>query len=188
MTTEEINEHIDFAKDQMEHALEHLLKELGKIRTGKAAGNMLDSVMVSYYGSPTPMSQVANISAADARTIVIQPWEKSMLGPIEKAIFEANMGMTPQNDGIMIRLMIPPLTEERRKELARKAKSLCEDAKVSVRNARRDTNEFIKKAVKNGYPEDGGKGKEAVVQDLTNKYTERIEHAYSSKEKEILTV
>lgn len=188
MTTEEINEHIDFAKEQMEHAIEHLQKELHKIRTGKASGSLLEGILVEYYGSPTPMSQVANISVADSRTMVIQPWEKSMLAPIERAIFEANLGMTPQNDGTMVRLMIPPLTEERRKELVKKAKHLGEEAKVSVRNARRDTNEFIKKAVKNGYPEDGGKEKESVVQHLTDKYSEKIDHYLELKEKDILTV
>jgi len=187
-TPDEISLHLDHAKDQMNHAIEHLNKELTKVRAGKVSANMLDGLMVSYYGSPTPINQVANISAADSRTLVIQPWEKNTLGAIEKSIFEANLGITPQNDGSVIRVMIPPLTEERRKEMVKKAKHEGEEAKISIRNARRDFLEFIKKTVKNGYPEDEGKGKEALIQDITNKYSEKVEHAIVSKEKEIMTV
>lgn len=185
---EEINLVIDMTRDAMEHAIEHLQKELSKVRTGKASPTMISDMLVEYYGSPTPLSQVANIANADARTLTIQPWEKSMLRPIENAIFEANLGVTPQNDGEIIRLSFPPLNEERRRELVKKAKSLGEDTKVGVRNARRDAMDEIKKAVKNGYPEDAGKGKEAIIQDLTNKYSERVETILIGKEKEIMSI
>jgi ribosome recycling factor len=188
MLSEEVNSHVAYAEELMDQAIEHLNKELVKVRAGKASPAMLDGLLVSYYGTPTPMNQVANISTSDARTLVIQPWEKSMLGPIEKAIFEANLGVTPQNDGEVVRIAIPPLTEERRKDLVKKAKALGEEAKVSVRNARRDAMEHIKKAVKNGYPEDAGKSKEQNVQSLTDKYSEKIDHLIEVKEKDILTV
>lgn len=188
MQTEEVNLYVEHAEELMEQSIEHLQNELVKVRTGKAAPTMLEGLMIQYYGVPTPINQVANVSAADARTLVIQPWEKSMLAPIEKAIFEANLGVTPQNDGEVVRISIPPLTEERRKDLVKKAKALGEDAKVSVRNARRDAMDHIKKAVKDGYPEDAGKRKEQEVQNLTDKYSERIDHMIEAKEKDILTV
>ena len=149
---------------------------------------MLGGIMVDYYGAPTPLAQVANLGASDARTLTIQPWERKMLGTIEKALFEANLGITPMNDGETIRLSIPPLTEERRREFVKKAKALGEDARVSVRNARRDVMEEIKKAVKNGLAEDAGKGKESDVQKLTDNFIAKIESAVDAKEKEILTV
>lgn len=185
---EEINLVIDMTRDAMEHSIEHLGKELSKVRTGKASPSMISDMLVEYYGSPTPLNQVANIASADARTLTVQPWEKSMLRPIENAIFEANLGVTPQNDGEIIRLSFPPLTEERRRELVKKAKSLGEDTKVGIRNARRDAMDEIKKAVKNGYPEDAGKGKEAIIQDLTNKYSEKVEAVLAAKEKEIMSI
>lgn len=185
---EEINLVIDMTRDAMEHSIEHLIKELSKVRTGKASPSMISDMLVEYYGSPTPLNQVANIASADARTLTIQPWEKSMLRPIENAIFEANLGVTPQNDGELIRLSFPPLTEERRRELAKRAKALGEDTKVGVRNARRDAMDEIKKAVKNGYPEDAGKGKEAIIQDLTNKYSEKVDVVLAAKEKEIMSI
>jgi ribosome recycling factor len=185
---EEINLVIDMTRDAMDHAIEHLQKELSKVRTGKASPSMISDMLVEYYGSPTPLNQVANIASADARTLTIQPWEKSMLRPIENAIFEANLGVTPQNDGEIIRLSFPPLTEERRRELVKKAKSLGEDSKVGIRNARRDAMDEIKKAVKNGYPEDAGKGKEALIQDLTNKFSERVDTVLAAKEKEIMSI
>lgn len=185
---EEINLMIDMTREAMDHSIEHLQKELSKVRTGKASPNMIADILVEYYGAPTPMSQVANIAAADARTLTIQPWEKSMLRHIENAIFEANIGVTPQNDGEIVRLSFPPLTEERRREMVKKAKQLGEDSKVGVRSARRDAMEEIKKAVKNGYPEDAGKGKEAMIQDLTNKYIDKIDALLVSKEKEIMSV
>lgn len=185
---EEINLMIDMTREAMDHSIEHLQKELSKVRTGKASPNMIADILVEYYGAPTPMSQVANIAAADARTLTIQPWEKSMLRHIENAIFEANIGVTPQNDGEIVRLSFPPLTEERRREMVKKAKQLGEDSKVGVRSARRDAMEEIKKAVKNGYPEDAGKGKEAMIQDLTNKYIDKIDALLVAKEKEIMSV
>jgi ribosome recycling factor len=185
---EEINLVMDMTRESMQHSIEHLEKELSKVRTGKATPSMISDILVEYYGSPTPMAQVANIASADARTLTIQPWEKSMLRHIENAIFEANLGVTPQNDGEIVRLSFPPLTEERRREMVKKAKTLGEDSKVGIRNARRDAMEEIKKAVKNGYPEDAGKGKEAIIQDLTNKFTEKVDAVLTAKEKDIMSV
>ena len=178
----------EMTEDAMKHSLEHLQKELVKVRTGKASTAMLDGLLVAYYGSPTPLKQVANVTTADARTIVIQPWEKSMLGPIERSIFEANFGITPQNDGEIVRLVIPPLTEERRKDLVKQVKGLGEDAKVSIRNARRDAMEEIKKEVKTGYPEDAGKRMEGKIQDLTNLYSEKVDKMLEIKEEDIMKV
>lgn len=188
MDSEEIQLILDMAEEQMDKAISHLQHELVKIRTGKASGDLVSGLKVMYYGAPTPLSQVANISTADARTIVIQPWEKNMLGAIEKSIFEAALGITPQNDGQIIRLSIPPLTEERRREMVKKAKAEGENAKVGVRSARRDAMEEIKKGVKNGLAEDIGKKKEDEIQSLTNRYIEQIEKILEVKEREILTV
>jgi ribosome recycling factor len=149
---------------------------------------MLDGLLVAYYGSPTPLKQVANVNTADARTIVIQPWEKNMLGPIERAIFEANFGITPQNDGEVVRLIIPPLTEDRRRDLVKQVKQLGEDAKVSIRNSRRDAINSIKKEVKDGYPEDAGKRREGEIQELTDKYTAKVDKMLEVKEEDIMTV
>lgn len=179
---------IEMAEEGMKHSLEHLQKELVKVRTGKASTAMLDGLLVTYYGSPTPLKQVANVNTADSRTIVIQPWEKSMLGPIEKAIFEANFGITPQNDGEIVRLIIPPLTEERRRDLVKQIKQLGEDTKVGIRNVRRDAMDELKKAVKNGYPEDAGKRMESNVQDLTNTYTDKVDKMLEVKEEDIMKV
>lgn len=188
MNVNEVNEYIPLAQESMDKAIDHLNHELAQIRTGKASPSVLGGIMVAYYGSPTPLSQVANVATADARTITIQPWEKNMLGPIEKAIFESNLGMTPMNDGELIRISIPPLTEERRKELVKKAKSLGEDAKISVRNARRDAMEHIKKAVKDGFPEDAGKKLETEIQDITNNYNDKVDKLIVAKEKDIMTI
>lgn len=185
---EDVSLVLEMAEDAMKHSLEHLQKELVKVRTGKASTAMLDGLLVAYYGSPTPLKQVANVTTSDSRTLVIQPWEKSMVGPIERAIFEANFGITPQNDGELVRLVIPPLTEERRKDLVKQVKALGEDAKVSVRNARRDAMEEIKKAVKEGYPEDAGKRREGEVQDLTNQYTDKVDKMLEIKEEDIMKV
>ncbi|MEO7174272.1 MAG: ribosome recycling factor [Saprospiraceae bacterium] len=184
----DVDAHIEKARAEMDHALEHLSKELSKIRTGKASGALFENLKVDYYGTPTPLTQIANISTSDSRTIVIQPWEKKSLAAIERSIFEANMGMTPMNDGEVVRLTIPPLTEERRKELVKQAKHLTEDTKVSIRNSRRDCMEFIKKATKDGYPEDMGKVKEKDLQELTNQFGEKAEKLEQAKEKDILTV
>ena len=175
-------------KMSMDMSIEHLEKELLKVRTGKANPAMVGGLMVEYYGSPTPLNQVANVSIADARTLIIQPWEKTMLAPIEKSIFEANLGVTPQNDGEIVRITIPPLTEERRKDLVKRANSLGEDAKISIRNARRDAMESVKKEVKDGYPEDAGKRLEDKIQQLTNDYTDKIDQMLKAKEKDIMTI
>ncbi|MEO6131809.1 MAG: ribosome recycling factor [Saprospiraceae bacterium] len=173
---------------QMDLAIEHLKKELTKIRTGKASTSILDGLLVDYYGNNTPLAQVANIGIADARTVTIQPWEKSMLAKIEQSIFAANIGITPMNDGEIIRISIPPLTEERRRDLAKQAKSMGEEAKVALRNARHKVLDFIKKAVKDGFPEDMGKRKEADVDKLLHHHTDAVDHLILAKEKDIMTV
>ena len=172
----------------MDKSIDHLKDELIKIRAGKASPAMLNGIMVEYYGNETPLNQVANVSAPDSRTISIQPWEKSMLAVIERAIFASNLGVTPMNDGEFVRISVPPLTEERRKDLVKQAKSLGEEAKVSLRNARHKLIDFIKKEVKDGYPEDAGKKKEQEVQDMVVKHTEGIEKLIEAKEKDIMTV
>ena len=185
---EDVSTYVETAEELMEESVHHLERELVKIRTGKAAPAMLEGLMVNYYGSPTPINQVANITTSDARTLVIQPWEKNMLSPIEKAIFEANLGVTPQNDGEIVRLAIPPLTEERRRDLVKRAKALGEDAKVSIRNVRRDAMDHIRKAVKNGFPEDVGKRREDEVQQLTNRHIDKVDKIIETKEKDIMTI
>lgn len=188
MQDEELQMHIDEAKDLMEKAIDHLKKELSKISTGKASPLMLEGIMVDYYGSPTPLNQVANVGTSDSRTITVKPWEKAMLAPIEKSIFEANLGLTPQNDGEVIRINIPTLTEDRRKELAKRAKGLGEESKVGVRAARRDAMDAIKKAVKEGYPEDSGKDREDEIQAMTNSYNEKIDSLVTAKEEAIMHI
>lgn len=175
-------------KEAMELAIDHLGNELVKVRTGKANASMVSGLMVEYYGNPTPLNQVGNVTNADSRTLVIQPWEKTMIGPIEKAIFEANLGVTPQNDGEVVRISIPPLTEDRRKELVKQAKSLGEDAKISLRNARHKAMDTIKKAVKDSYPEDMGHDKEAETQKLTNDFSEKVDELVKAKEEDIMTI
>ena len=186
--SEDIESILKYGKEHMKSSLEHLSKELVKIRTGKASPAMLGGLMVPYYGHPTPLGQVANVGVADARTLTIQPWEKSMLAPIEQAIFAANLGLTPMNDGEIIRINIPPLTEERRKELVKQAKHLGEEAKVSLRNERHKLMDFIKKEVKEGYPEDMGKRKEATVDDMVHEYSDRVDKMIQTKEEDIMTV
>jgi ribosome recycling factor len=185
---EEVQLYIDDAKESMEKAINHLQLELSKLRAGKASPAMVEGVKVDYYGAPTPLMQVANVSTSDARTISIQPWEKNMIGPIEKAIINANLGLTPSNDGIIIRINIPPLTEERRRELVKKTKGEGENGKVSIRNIRRDANESIKKLQKDGLPEDVAKDAEAKIQQLTDKFIARVDEVLAGKEKEIMTV
>ena len=172
----------------MNKAISHLESELTKIRAGKANPGMLDGIMVDYYGNPTPLNQVANISILDARTISLQPWEKSMLHPIEKGIMAANIGITPQNDGVNIRLFLPPLTEERRRELVKRCNGEGENAKISVRNIRRDAIEQIKKLQKDGTSEDACKDAEKEVQDTTDKFIALVEKHLVAKEKEIMAV
>lgn len=185
---EEVNKSIAEAQAHMEKTLEHLDHELAKLRTGKASTSLVTDLQVEYYGAPTSVAQIANIQVSDARTILIQPWERNMLSAIERVIINANLGITPANDGEVIRLSIPPLTEERRKELVKKAKAAAEDCKVGVRSARHKALDQIKKSVKDGLPEDFGKRKETELQDLVNKYVERTETVVGNKEKEIMTV
>jgi ribosome recycling factor len=185
---EDVNAIMAEAEAQMKKALEHLDHELVKVRTGKASTSLVADLMVDYYGSPVPITQIANLQISDARTIMIQPWERNMVGPIERVIINANLGMTPQNDGECIRLSVPPLTEERRKELVKKAKHAGEESKVGIRNARHKGLEQLKRAVKDGLPEDTGKRKETELQNLVNKYVETTDSVVSAKEKDILTV
>src|ERR1051326_5244156 len=185
---EELDLIIEISKDSMTKAINHLETELIKIRAGKASPNIVDGIVVDYYGNPTPINQVGNISVADARTLTIQPWEKNMLQPIERAIIAANIGINPQNDGNQIRLFLPPLTEERRKELVKKCQGEGEHSKVAKRKIRRDAIEHIKKLQKNGLSEDIAKDTEASVQDITNKFISAIDKHLSSKEKEIMAV
>ncbi|MBL7813993.1 MAG: ribosome recycling factor [Saprospiraceae bacterium] len=188
MDLEEISLIIDIAEEKMDTAVEHLQNELTKLRTGKASTDLLKGIMVMYYGAPTPLHQVANVSTGDARTLLIQPWERNMLGAIEKALFEAQLGMTPQNDGQVIRLIIPPVTEERRRDLVKKAKHCGEESKVGVRAARHKALDELKKAVKAGLSEDIGKKEEAKVDNLTKSFIEKIDKIVEIKEKEIMTV
>lgn len=175
-------------EENMKKSIHHLEAELLKIRAGKASPVMVDGVMVDYYGSPTPINQVAAVSTADAKTLTIKPWEKSMIPAIERAIIEANLGFNPQNDGELIRIMIPTLTEERRKDLAKQAKSEGEESKISIRNARQDANNKLKQLQKDGTEEDLVKVAEKNVQDLTDKYAKQVESILEVKEKEIMTV
>lgn len=186
--TEDISTIVAGADDQMKKAINHLEAELIKIRAGKANPQMLDNIVVDYYGSPMPVNQVANISVMDARTLTIQPWEKNMLQPIERAIINGNIGVTPQNDGVIIRLFLPPLTEERRKELVKKCQAEGEHSKIAIRNIRRDAIESIKKLQKNGLSEDAAKDSEADVQQVTDKFILVIDKHLASKEKEIMAV
>ncbi len=185
---ENIESIIAVADDHMAKAINHLEAELVKIRAGKANPQMLDGIQVDYYGSPMPINQVANISAMDARTLSIQPWEKNMLQPIERAIIAANIGINPQNDGNFIRLFLPPLTEERRKELVKRCQGEGEHSKVAIRSIRRDAIEHIKKLEKTGLSEDAAKDAEAEVQQVTDKYISVVEKHLASKEKEIMSV
>ena len=185
---DDLNSIIDHAEESMDKAISHLEVELVKVRAGKANPNLVDGLVVDYYGTPTPINQVGNISVADARTLTIQPWEKNMLQPIERSIIAANIGITPQNDGNMIRLFIPPLTEERRKELVKRAQGEGEHSKVAIRSIRRDSMEHIKKLQKNGLSEDVCKDAEKQVQELTDKYISLVDKHLTAKEKEVMTV
>lgn len=185
---EDIALYIETAEESMINSVEHFKKEAKRIRSGKATPAMFEGLRVDYYGAQTPVSQVANIKAQDGRTLILAPWEKSMLAPIEQAIFQANMGVTPQNDGEIIRVVLPMLTEERRRDLIKQVQVLVEKAKVSIRNARRDVMNEIKQAVKDGYSEDAGKNKESNVQTLTNKYSAEIDRLLKLKEEGIMTI
>lgn len=184
----DVNHYLDPAEEKMAMAVEFLDDSLSHIRAGKASPKLLDGIRVDYYGSAAPISNVANVSVPDARTIAITPWEKSMFKVIEKAIIDSELGITPENNGEVIRLSIPPLTEDRRKALVKQSKNEAEQAKISVRNARRDAIEGLKKAIKDGMPEDVEKDAEGKVQKLHDRYMKRIDEVFAAKEKEILTV
>jgi ribosome recycling factor len=185
---EDMQLQMEIIKEGMAGALEHLQRELTHVKAGKASPAMVDGLRVDYYGALTPLSQVSNISTSDAKTLVIQPWEKSLLAPIEKAIFEANLGVTPMNDGEVIRLVVPPLTEERRRDLVKRVKHFGEEAKVSIRSVRQKGMETIRKAVKDGYPEDAGKKLEADVQKMVDDFIKKVDALVEAKEKDIMTV
>jgi len=185
---EEVQLVYEMAKEHMEKALEHLDNELVRIRAGKANVHILDGVLVDYYGTPTPLNQVSNVSTPDAKTIMIQPWEKSMIDTIEKALMQSNVGITPSNNGEVIRLIIPQLTEERRRELVKKVKNEGENARVSIRNSRREANEEYKQMQKDGLSEDETKSAEDQIQKLTNDYTEKIDKMVDAKEEDIMTI
>lgn len=184
----EVKEYLNNAEKSMQSAVDYLEDTLGHIRAGKASARLLDGIKVDYYGSLAPISNVANVSVPDARTIAITPWEKTMFKEIEKAIINSDLGITPENNGEVIRINIPPLTEERRKQLVKQCKAEAENAKVSVRNARRDTIDKLKKEIKNGLSEDNEKDAEAEVQKLHDKFIKEIDSVFAEKEKEILTV
>lgn len=186
--SEELEFCFDEATEQMSKSIDHLKHVLAKIRAGRANANMLSSVMVDYYGAPTPLSQVGNISTPDARTLTISAWEKSMLDPIAKGVMVANLGLNPQNNGEMIIISIPPLTEERRHDLVKQAKTEVEDCKVGLRNARKTANTTIKGLVKDGLSEDVGKDAENKIQNMVTTFTSKAEELLKVKEKEIMTI
>jgi ribosome recycling factor len=179
---------LDETKSKMDKAITHMESELTKVRAGKATPSLLDSVRVDYYGSMMPLSQVANVNNADARTLVIQPWEKTMLGPIEKAITLANLGFNPQNDGVIVRIAVPALTEDRRKDLVKRAKTEAESGRVAIRTIRKDAMEAGKALLKAGLPEDEAKDCETRVQKLTDECSVKIDKLIELKEKDIMTV
>jgi ribosome recycling factor len=176
------------ATARMQKAVDFLEESLANIRAGKASVNVLNGVFVEYYGSQTPVSGVASVTVPDAKTILIQPWDKNMIRPIEKAIIDSNIGLTPSNNGESIRLSMPPLTEERRKELVKQSKAEAENARISLRNARRDAIDLLKKQIKDGLPEDAEKDAENEAQKLHDKFVKKIDEIYAAKEKEIMTV
>ncbi|HNX43052.1 MAG TPA: ribosome recycling factor [Bacteroidales bacterium] len=186
--TEEAKFILEEMNESMANALQHLEKEFHKYRTGKASPQMLEGVKVDYYGTMTPVEQVSNINTPDARLIVVQPWEKSMLAPLAKAIMEANLGFNPQNNGEVLRIAVPPLTEERRRDLVKKAKNEAENAKVTIRNMRRSALEDAKKLEKEGVPEDEIKVLEKEIQNITDQYISKVDKVLEAKEKDIMTV
>lgn len=185
---EEIELYLDDAKDTMEGAIKHLIIELGKIRAGKASPQMLEGLQIEYYGSMTPIQNVATINTPDARTLAIKPFEKKIINDIEKAIRNSNLGFSPSNDGELIRISVPPLNEERRRELVKRAKNEIETAKINVRNIRQDANNSLRKLTKEGVSEDLVKSSEERVQKLTDSFVAKIEQIFSVKEKEIMEV
>ena len=185
---EEIQLHLEDALEKMEKAVSHLEDELLRVRAGKATPNILDGITVDYYGALTPLNQVSNINTPDGKTIALQPWEKSMIGPIEKAILAANIGLNPINNGELIRINIPPLTEERRNNLVKQIKHMAENTRVSVRNTRRETNEGLKQMKKDGLSEDLEKDAEVQVQEMTDQYISKVDSLFEVKEKDIMTI
>jgi ribosome recycling factor len=183
-----IKKQLQDAQVSMDRAIDHCETELTKIRAGKASAGMLDGIFVDYYGSATGLGQVASINTPDARTLLVQPWEKNMLVPIERAIMEANIGINPQNDGVVIRLVVPPLTEERRKDLVKKVKEEAERGKITIRNIRKDANEKIKKLKAESVSDDEIKTGEAEVQKITDAYILKVDKHAEAKEKDIMTV
>jgi len=189
MILPELKPYYDEAKEEMELSIEFLKREFNHIRAGKANPSILDGIKVDYYGSKTPLNQVANVSAPEPRMLLIQPWEKAMIHPIEKAIHTSNLGLNPQNDGVLIRIPMPVLTEERRQNLVKIAKDTAEKARVSIRTARRDANENIKAEVKeNSLPEDSRFASEEEIQKLTDKYNTKVDEMLKDKEEEILSI
>jgi ribosome recycling factor len=185
---EEVKMILDETKDSMFKGLKHLEDELRKVRAGKASPDMLQGIMVEYYGIPTPVNQVASIKLLDSRTLVIVPFERKIIGDIERSIFQSNIGITPQNDGENIRLSVPPMTEERRRDLVKMAKNHGEQTKIVIRNARKDGNEMVKDLVKNGLSEDIGKDAEDTIQTLTNDHITKVDKMLAEKETEIMTI
>jgi len=186
--TEESQLLLDETDDQMNKSVQHLEKELHKLRTGKATPQMLEGIKINYYGVMTPIEQAANITTPDARQIIVQPWDKSILSDIDKAIMAANLGLNPKNEGEVLRIIVPPLTEERRRDLVKKAKTEAENAKVSIRNIRRSSNDMAKDLEDEGVPEDEVKKLQEDIQKLTDKYIETVEKIVVQKEKDIMTV
>lgn len=184
----DIKQFINDAEKKMQQSVDHLEEELSRIRAGKANPKILDGVKVPYYGSLVPLTNVASVNTPDAKTIIITPWEKPLIKDIEKAILDSEVGITPENNGEIIRLGIPPLTEERRRTLAKQSKQEAENAKISVRNARRDAIDALKKSVKDGVPEDVVKDAENDVQKIHDKFIKQVDEFYAAKEKEIMTV
>lgn len=185
---EEVEMILEDTEEKMERTIRHLDNELSKIRAGRANIHMLDGIMVNYYGTPTALTQIANVNSPDPRTLAIQPWEKNMIDPIEKSILAANLGMTPMNNGEIIRINIPMLTEDRRRELVKKVKIEGESARVGIRNGRRDGNEQLKKMIKDGLAEDEEKDAEKLVQDMTDRFIKTIDDRLLAKEKDIMTI
>jgi len=185
---DEIQLQLEDTQEKMQKAIQHLEDELIRVRAGKATPNILDGINVDYYGALTPLNQVSNISTPDAKTIAVQPWEKSMIGPIEKAIMVANIGLTPANNGELIRINIPPLTEERRISLVKQIKNMAENTRVSIRNSRREGNEAFKQMKKDGLSEDQGKESEIKIQEMTDNSINEVDKLLEVKEKEIMTV
>lgn len=179
---------LDEAREGMENALVHLDKEFQKIRAGKASPQMLEGIKINYYGAMTPIEQTANINTPDPRQIIVQPWDKSILGDLEKAILNANLGFNPKNEGEILRISVPPLTEQRRLELVKKAKGEAEDTRISIRNTRRSANELAKTLEKEGLPEDESKKLQDRIQELTDEYIKKVDEMLDAKEKDVMTV